>query len=145
MSLTAERLREALSYNPDTGAWPTGCRVRAGNRAGRIDCHGRWRIGLDAIPATRLRCRGNNRFIPRVRGTRYGPTDKTELYRFIPARAGNARIINGAFGFQAVHPRACGERSSVVVNRAECRPRASAAHVRCSPKATVSHQNASRR
>jgi hypothetical protein len=47
MSLTAERLREALSYNPDTGAWtwlvPTGRRVRAG----RIDCQGGWRIGLD--------------------------------------------------------------------------------------------------
>jgi hypothetical protein len=49
--LTAKRLREVLSYNPDTGVWtwllPTGRRVRAGSRAGRIDCHGRWRIGLD--------------------------------------------------------------------------------------------------
>jgi hypothetical protein len=39
MSLTAERLREALSYDPDTGVWtwllPTGRRVRAGSRAGR--------------------------------------------------------------------------------------------------------------
>jgi hypothetical protein len=51
MSLTVECLREVLSYNPDTGVWtwllPTGRRVRAGSRAGRIDCHGRWRIGLD--------------------------------------------------------------------------------------------------
>ena len=49
MSVTAERLREALSYDPDTGVWtwllPTGRRVRAGSRAGRIDGHGRWRIG----------------------------------------------------------------------------------------------------
>ena len=49
--LTAKRLREALSYDPDTGVWtwlvPTGRRVRAGSRAGRIDGHGRWRIGLD--------------------------------------------------------------------------------------------------
>jgi hypothetical protein len=51
MSLTTERLREALSYDPDTGVWtwllPTGRRVRVGSRAARIDCHGRWRIGLD--------------------------------------------------------------------------------------------------
>jgi hypothetical protein len=51
MSLTVERLREALSYNPDSGAWtwlvPTDRRVRAGSRAGRIDGHVRWRISLD--------------------------------------------------------------------------------------------------
>jgi hypothetical protein len=33
----------------------------------------------------------------------------------------------------------------LLVIRAEYGPRASAAHVRCSPKATVSHQNVSRR
>ena len=50
--LTAKRLREVLSYDPDTGVWTwlisTGRRVRAGDQAGtKRKRHGRWRISID--------------------------------------------------------------------------------------------------
>jgi hypothetical protein len=104
MSLTAERPREALSYDPDTGVWtwllPAGRRVRAGSRTGRIDGHGRWRIGLDGRYYTGSRLAflymtgkwplhlvdhidRDSGHAARWRGNNW----------FIPARAGNAPAI----------------------------------------------------
>ena len=58
--LTAERLREILSYDPESGQWiwlkPTGGRVRAGAPAGRKSGSGYWQIGIDGrrYPSARL-------------------------------------------------------------------------------------------
>jgi hypothetical protein len=142
--LTAKRLREVLFYDPDTGAWTwivrTSSRVRAGSQAGILDDGRRWRIGIDDRHYTGSRLAylymtgkwpphlvdhidrdpghaaeeiiGSS---PRVRGTRYGPTDKTDCTgssprvrgtrpkthlsvftgRFIPARASPGRRRSG--------------------------------------------------
>jgi hypothetical protein len=50
--LTVKRLRQVLSYDPDTGTWTwlvsTGRRVRVGGRAGaKKKRRGYWRIGID--------------------------------------------------------------------------------------------------
>ena len=47
---------------------------------------------------------------PRVRGTRPRIATTSVLPRFIPARAGNARLNHLRFPDSPVHPRACGER-----------------------------------
>ena len=47
---------------------------------------------------------------PRVRGTPSAGFCGGHLDRFIPARAGNATIIDLKRLIDAVHPRACGER-----------------------------------
>ena len=47
---------------------------------------------------------------PRVRGTRLKHTQATRYQRFIPACAGNAKIISFSCAFRSVHPRVCGER-----------------------------------
>ena len=49
---------------------------------------------------------------PRMRGTRRRGETPLRLVRFIPARAGNAARCLSHHAFAAVHPRACGERSS---------------------------------
>jgi hypothetical protein len=50
MTLTAEQLREMLFYNPETGEWiwlVSPCNsITIGDRAGHIDDHGYWRIGI---------------------------------------------------------------------------------------------------
>ena len=52
---------------------------------------------------------------PRVRGTRRCRCCRPPARRFIPARAGNA-IARGSWDrLRPVHPRACGERSSVLM------------------------------
>ncbi len=47
---------------------------------------------------------------PRMRGTVWNQTDRTENGRFIPAHAGNSRAIPPYRPRKAVHPRACGEQ-----------------------------------
>jgi hypothetical protein len=49
---------------------------------------------------------------PRMRGTPFGLPFSTRLVRFIPAHAGNARIVPSMVHCRSVHPRACGERCS---------------------------------
>ena len=50
---------------------------------------------------------------PRLRGTHPGSLDGRMIGRFIPAPAGNANQRSRIKRQRAVHPRACGERSSV--------------------------------
>jgi len=49
--LTAERLRDLLDYNPDTGVFrwrvTRASNARAGSVAGSIDKEGRWRVKID--------------------------------------------------------------------------------------------------
>ena len=47
---------------------------------------------------------------PRMRGTPAGRHLMRQAYRFIPAHAGNASLRSCWTGWNAVHPRACGER-----------------------------------
>ena len=51
---------------------------------------------------------------PRVRGTAHVRRHRPARHRFIPARAGNGCIHQVLKARDAVHPRACGERSSLV-------------------------------
>ena len=48
---------------------------------------------------------------PRLRGTLGRIADNAARYRFIPAPAGNARLVGCSSSGSAVHPRACGERA----------------------------------
>jgi len=51
---------------------------------------------------------------PRVRGTRFIVFKPFDLERFIPACAGNAVPLLSVIIVDPVHPRVCGERSSMV-------------------------------
>ena len=51
---------------------------------------------------------------PRLRGTRMPPPGPALGERFIPAPAGNASRRRNPHSGQTVHPRACGERASVI-------------------------------
>jgi hypothetical protein len=49
MTLTADRLKELLHYDPDTGKWTwlvASGPIRMGQRAGRFNSHGRVQIGV---------------------------------------------------------------------------------------------------
>ena len=46
---------------------------------------------------------------PRMRGTRAATAHSNVDVRFIPAHAGNTKIISAIIVFNTVHPRACGE------------------------------------
>ena len=59
---------------------------------------------------------------PRVRGTRRSHRLWRGVIRFIPARAGNAASATRRRGSSAVHPRACGERSSSPCSTSRARP-----------------------
>ena len=48
---------------------------------------------------------------PRLRGTGLGPGQARAPARFIPAPAGNSRVVPEESGSAPVHPRACGEQS----------------------------------
>ena len=50
---------------------------------------------------------------PRMRGTRFLPSEDTSAFRFIPAHAGNTRKFDMDNALGAVHPRACGEHMPV--------------------------------
>ena len=82
-------------------------RIRARCRAvhPRV-CGERWRRPNE----TGLRCGSS----PRVRGTHTHGPDRAALVRFIPACAGNAARPCRAAKRPPVHPRVCGERSSVL-------------------------------
>ncbi len=51
---------------------------------------------------------------PRVRGPRLLPAREQRVLRFIPARAGTAAQARRADAPQSVHPRACGDRVTVI-------------------------------
>ena len=53
---------------------------------------------------------------PRVRGTARGSMLASSPCRFIPARAGNGRQARNCRRLRTVHPRACGERPSLLVD-----------------------------
>ena len=57
---------------------------------------------------------------PRLRGTRAPARPDRRLARFIPAPAGNADGLGIAIGLDAVHPRACGERTVMRHQRVSC-------------------------
>ena len=58
--------------------------------------------------AASVSCSGSS---PRVRGTREPTGSRLATPRFIPACAGNARLLKGGCSRASVHPRVCGERS----------------------------------
>jgi hypothetical protein len=49
-----------------------------------------------------------------VRGTRPASVSSAAAGRFIPARAGNAASAIAFMACASVHPRACGERRSIM-------------------------------
>ena len=54
---------------------------------------------------------------PRVRGTGLGEEAASAVTRFIPACAGNGRTRSELTGTTTVHPRVCGERSTIEARR----------------------------
>ena len=125
-----ERLRGLLDTQPDDGSSPrvrgtlseenrTALRIRfiparAGNagarrrRSDRATVHPRACGERVCTGSHSERTRGSS---PRVRGTPGGSLDTAGEIRFIPARAGNARIAESGNPTCSVHPRACGERA----------------------------------
>ena len=65
---------------------------------------------------------------PRVRGTVFDPYAFRGQFRFIPACAGNRYTVRARFRGSAVHPRVCGEQSTVRAQ--ECCWRGSSPRVR---------------
>ena len=61
---------------------------------------------LPRVVAQRLLVHGSS---PRVRGTPETAALERHGHRFIPACAGNSRLLLGALSTPAVHPRVCGE------------------------------------
>ena len=54
---------------------------------------------------------GNSGSSPRLRGTGLIPVADSVQYRFIPAPAGNSKVVGKSPRFVPVHPRACGEQT----------------------------------
>ena len=84
--------------------------ARAGEHVGRVSAHGRRTVhpracGDTACSSWRSIGLGSS---PRVRGTRHLERILKSM-RFIPARAGEHQT-SFAVGFNAVHPRVCGEQ-----------------------------------
>ena len=56
---------------------------------------------------------GHDGSSPRVRGTGPGHEFLHEYGRFIPACAGNSTTVHGWYRVVTVHPRVCGEQTSI--------------------------------
>ena len=69
---------------------------------------------------------------PRMRGTPSPSLAKKSASRFIPAHAGNSSVVSTAAARTTVHPRACGELASTILNSVS--PTGSSPRMRGTPR-----------